>query len=308
MARPIVTNASELGALGVRIVEAIVHDELGHLFRPRERRDLGIDGEIELVDEDDGERRGSGRLVALQIKCGESYFRERDEDSFVFRGEPKHLEYWSDFSLPVLVVICHPVTREAYWAEFNPGAVSVLESGWKMRIPFLNRLATAAHEIKDIARRNHLFEVIDLAVRSWVHASHAERVEFCGIYQMPRDYHWYQHLVRIGEETVMLHWLYARYGRFEMQEVREAIRYLPGNLVYAPKLVLCFVAEAAKPLQLEKQIYALISREAAVEVRRLLFKRGEALVGAIDGDGNVEIEYYGGKPVQRENADGQWIG
>lgn len=308
MAGPIVTDESELGALGVRIVDAIIHDELRHLFRPRERRDLGIDGEIELVDEDDEKRRGSGRLIAMQIKCGESYFREREEDAFIFRGEPKHLNYWSDFSLPVLVVICHPVTREAYWAEFSPAAVSVLESGWKMRIPQRNRLATAGHEIQEIARRNHLIELIDLAVQGWVHASHVERVEFCGIYQMPRDYHWYRHLVRIGEETMMLHWLYARYGRFEVQEVRDAIRYLPQNLVYAPKLILCFVAETVEPLRLDKKIHALISREGAVEVRRLLFKRGEALVGAIDGDGNVEVEYYEGKPVHRENADGQWIG
>jgi hypothetical protein len=308
MAGPIITNESELGALGVRIVDAIVHDQLHHLFRPRERRDLGIDGEIELVDEDDEKRRGSGRLIAVQIKCGESFFRERDGDAFIFRGEPKHLSYWTDFSLPVLIVICHPVTKEAYWAEFSPAAVSVLVSGWKIRIPLRNRLVTANLEFQEIARRNHMVELIDLAVQGWVHASHAERVEFCGMYQMPRDYHRYKHLVKIGEETMMLHWLYARYGRFEMQEVYDVIRYLPNYLVYAPKLILCLVAEAVEPLHLDKQIRTLVSKEAAVEVRLLLFKRDDALVGAIDDDGNVEVEYYAGRPVHRENANGQWIG
>lgn len=308
MAGPVVTDESKLGALGVRIVEAIVHDQLRHLFRPRERRDLGIDGEIELVDEVDEKRRGSGRLIALQIKCGESFFREQDEDDLIFRGEPKHLNYWSDFSLPVLIVLCHPVTREAYWAEFNPAAVTVLESGWKIRIPLRNRLVTADRAIQEIARRNHITDLIDLAAQSWVHASHAERVEFCGIYHMPRDYHWYQHLVRIGEETMMLHWLYARYGRFEIQEVRDALRYLPNNRVYASKLILCFVAETIEPLRLNKEIRNLVSKEAAVEVRLLLFRRQGGFIGALDGDGNVVVEYYAGAPVHRENANGEWIG
>lgn len=308
MARPIVSDESELGALGVRIVDGIVHDELHYIFRARERRDLGIDGEIELVDEQDEKRRGTGRLVAVQIKCGESFFREVDDDSFIYRGELKHLEYWSDFSLPVLVVICHPVTREAYWAEFNPGAVTVLEAGWKMRIPTRKRLATSGYDLEQIARRNHLLEVIDLAVQGWFHAAHAQRVEFCGMFQMPRDYHWYRHLIKIGDDTVMVHWLYARYGQFEVQEVCDAIRHLPGNLMYSSKLMLCFVADSVETLRLDAEIQALVSGEAGVETRLLLFKRSDSIAGEVDADGNVDVEYYAGKSVYRENAKGDWLG
>jgi hypothetical protein len=307
MVRPIVTENSELGALGVRIVDGIVHDKLHYIFRPRERLDLGIDGEIEIVDEQDDKRRGTGRLIAVQIKCGESYFQEGDDDAYVYRGERKHLEYWSDFSLPVLVMLCHPKTREAYWAEFSPGAATILDSGWKMRIPKQNRLAAAALHLDQIARRNHLFNVIELAVRGWVHAVHAERVEFCGYFEMPRDYGGYRDLMKVGDETVMLHWLYARYGSFEAQEVREALEALPGNLMYSPKLMLCFVAETVESLRLAPDITTLISSEPAVEVRRLLFKRGEAVIGEVDAEDNIDLEYYAGKPVYRENAQGRWI-
>lgn len=88
MARPVVTETSETGAKGVRIVDAIVHDELRWLFRPRERRDLGIDGEIELVDKQDEKRRGTGRLIAVQIKCGESFFSEEDDMPTYFAEMP----------------------------------------------------------------------------------------------------------------------------------------------------------------------------------------------------------------------------
>jgi len=37
------------------------------------KADLGIDAQIELVNP---ERRGTGRLIGAQIKCGESFFKE----------------------------------------------------------------------------------------------------------------------------------------------------------------------------------------------------------------------------------------
>lgn len=40
--------------MGVRIVDATVHDALHHLFKTRKRLDLGIGEEIELVDKSDG--------------------------------------------------------------------------------------------------------------------------------------------------------------------------------------------------------------------------------------------------------------
>lgn len=307
MAGPIVTDKSELGALGVRIVDAIVHDDLKYLFREKARRDLGIDGEIELVNELEGRRRGSGRLLALQIKCGESYFREQKADAIIYRGDPKHLDYWTDLSIPVLIILCHPESREAYWAEFIPSAVKVLKSGWKMRIPLANKLDKAGYEIRRIAERNHLLEVMDFAIQSWMHSAHEERVEFCGVFQMPRDYHWYRHLVRVGEETVMLHGLYARYGRFDLCEIDDVLEYLPRNLEYAPKLVLCFVAETFEPLELNDDIMKRVSRHPEIEIRRLLFKRGEALVGEVRENGYVDMEYHCGRPIYSENAEGHWV-
>lgn len=307
MARPVVTDESELGSMGVRIVDAIVHEQLRYLFRAREKRDLGIDGEIELVDEQDEKRRGTGRLIAVQIKCGLSFFGEVDGDAFVYRGESKHLEYWSDFSLPVIIVICHPETREAYWTEFNHVAAERTGKGWKIRIPFRNRLPAAGYELEKIARRNHRDNLLDLAVQAWVHARHAERVEFCGIFQMPRDYHWYQHLVMIGNETVMLHWLYARYGRFELTEIRDVVRYLPGNKAYGSKLMLGLIAESVDAFQLSTEAEGVLASADGIEVVKLIYRSEWSSVSELDTDGNLNVEYYRGKPVYRETLSGEWV-
>lgn len=308
MPRPLVSDESELGAMGVRIVDATVHDTLNHLFRPRERRDLGIDGEIELVDETDDKRRGTGRLIAVQIKCGLSFFNETDGDAYVYRGDIKHLEYWSDFSLPVVIVICHPVTREAYWTEFSHVAAERLDKGWKIRIPKRNRLRKAAFELERIARRNHVDEVLDLAVRAWVHARHAERVEFCGIFEMPRDYHWFHHLVQIGDDQVMVHWLHARYGRFELDEISDVLRYLPMNRTYGSRLLLCLVGETAESFSLTADAIQMLSTTDGLELVKLIYRKDWNQVGEYEADGNLSLEYREGKPVYRENLAGDWIG
>ncbi|WCQ56133.1 DUF4365 domain-containing protein [Escherichia coli] len=47
---------------------------MGHIFRENTNRDFGVDGQIEIVIESSGERNASGRLIAVQIKCGDSFF------------------------------------------------------------------------------------------------------------------------------------------------------------------------------------------------------------------------------------------
>lgn len=306
MALPVVTDKADLGAMGVRIVDATVHEALHHVFRPRERLDLGIDGEIELVETTDEKRRGTGRLIAVQIKCGLSFFNETDGDAFVYRGESKHLEYWSDFSLPVLIVICHPDTKEAYWTEFSHAAVERLKKGWKIRVPKQNRLHEARFDLERIARRNHVDGVLNLAVQAWIHASHAERVEFCGIFEMPRDYHWYHHLIKIENEQVMVHWLYARYGRFEADEISDVLRYLPGNKAYGSRLFLCLVGESAESFNLSTSAIQMLSEAEDIKLIKLIYYKDSHSVGEYEADGNVTLEYSRGKPVYRETLSGDW--
>jgi len=295
MALPIVAQTALMGAKGVRIVETIVEDHLQHLFRERERHDLGIDGEIELVDAKNEERRGTGRLIAVQIKCGPSFFTETDGEAYVFRGEAKHYEYWAGFSLPVLIVLCDPDSGEAYWVEFNEGAAERLSTGWKILVPKRNRLADASWALDGIARRNHQDDLVEFAIQAWVHASNELRVEFASDFQMPRDFHWYRHLMRVGDELVMLHWIRARYGRFEPEEIRETLRHLPGNLAYGSRLTLCLVAESKTIFTSHREWELPLRNAPDVEVVKLIFDRDYITTGKLERDGSVTTEYQSGR-------------
>ena len=81
--------------------------------------DVGVDGQIEILTDD---RRVTGKLVAVQIKCGDSFFKEPADSGFVFRGDREHLVQWLDGSLPVILVLSRdPNTRKATGSRLATG-------------------------------------------------------------------------------------------------------------------------------------------------------------------------------------------
>ncbi|HEV7241480.1 MAG TPA: DUF4365 domain-containing protein [Thermoanaerobaculia bacterium] len=80
-------------------VQRIVNEH-GSIFHPvHQENDLGVDGLIELVHAEES----TARLVAVQIKSGDSYFPNAQGD-FVMRVDQPHLDYWLRFPVPVLVI------------------------------------------------------------------------------------------------------------------------------------------------------------------------------------------------------------
>ena len=133
---------------GVALVQSLTVTDLRWIFREQAVSDVGIDAHLEVVVEG----RATGRLLALQIKSGESYFREPVAKGFVFHSDQQHLDYWLNHSLPVFVVICKPGTQEAYWQVVSDQTVVRTNSGWKMVIPSANRFqADAVGRLQAIA-------------------------------------------------------------------------------------------------------------------------------------------------------------
>ena len=64
--------SAKVASAGVTHTKLAIEDELHWLFRDQPTEDYGIDAHVEVVDGEDVR----GRLLALQIKSGESWFRE----------------------------------------------------------------------------------------------------------------------------------------------------------------------------------------------------------------------------------------
>lgn len=129
------------GRAGVHAVGLAIANELGWIFREQPTSDYGIDAHIEVRDRPSGP---SGRLIAVQIKSGARYFREKTKIGYVYRGDLKHLDYWRRHSLPVLIVLADLKNGSTYWQVVDDKFVERTARRWKIVIPFDQHLNKAA--------------------------------------------------------------------------------------------------------------------------------------------------------------------
>src|SRR6267378_6628207 len=124
---PKFSYSARQGELGVNLVSRIICDDFGWLFkRNHQESDFGIDGQIEIVTPNGSV---TGQMIAVQVKCGKSFLEESNKWGYVYRGETKHFNYLANYPLPVIICVCDPETKEAYWVRFQTGAAQITEAG-----------------------------------------------------------------------------------------------------------------------------------------------------------------------------------
>jgi hypothetical protein len=84
------------------------------IWRETGTGDVGIDGNLEFVSADGF---ATGRLVAVQVKSGPSFFANPTTHGWKFYPEEKHRLYWESFPVPVLLVLHDPATGLSYWSD-----------------------------------------------------------------------------------------------------------------------------------------------------------------------------------------------
>jgi Domain of unknown function (DUF4365) len=130
-------------SIGVTLTKLAVEKELGWLFREQPTEDYGIDAHAEIVE---GEAV-TGKLLALQIKSGPSWFREAGPGGWWFRPNSDHVQYWTNHSLPVVVVLVDLRTERCHWQLVSGETlVETSTGGWKMLVPEAQVLDERAQE------------------------------------------------------------------------------------------------------------------------------------------------------------------
>lgn len=108
----------------------------GWLFREQMIHDYGIDAQVEIVRDS----YPTGSLIGIQIKTGTSYFADETDESYVFRTDDKHREYWAKHNLPVILVLYHPDLEKLFWQVVNASTLFSTGKHWKMLVPKNNVL------------------------------------------------------------------------------------------------------------------------------------------------------------------------
>jgi hypothetical protein len=135
--------SAKSASLGVTRTRLAVEEELGWLFREQSTEDFGIDAHIEVVD---GEIV-TGKLLALQIKSGKSFFRDRGPGGWWFRPSDDHVSYWTNHSLPVVLIMYHPEEGRCHWQLIHGRTlVQTSTGGSKVLVPEQQVLDESAQE------------------------------------------------------------------------------------------------------------------------------------------------------------------
>lgn len=129
--------------LGVNKVENIFLKDFEWIPRTLFQTDVGIDMTVEVADNG----IPSGQLFAIQIKSGESYFKENSFGDIVYRGSIIHLQYWLNHSLPVIIVLYNPRTELTIWEEIKENKIVKTKNGWKIEIPIKQTLDKAHKKV-----------------------------------------------------------------------------------------------------------------------------------------------------------------
>ena len=123
--------------VGINPVRTIFTNDFQWVLRPQRIVDWGIDAYVETIEREEP----TGKLFALQIKSGTSYFKPT-KGGYIYYGSERHLRYWSNYSLPVFLIIHNPETDVVLWQKVERENVTEMPSGrWSIVIPEDNVLA-----------------------------------------------------------------------------------------------------------------------------------------------------------------------
>lgn len=108
-------NSDLIGERGVALIYARVL-EMGYLWYPSGGVEAGIDGRLEIRNED-GEV--TNLILSVQSKATDGDFEGETDTELTYTCSERDLRYWLKGNLPVILVCSRPKTNEAYWLSIK---------------------------------------------------------------------------------------------------------------------------------------------------------------------------------------------
>jgi uncharacterized protein DUF4365 len=301
--------ADQLGDLGMRMVERIANEELGWLFRDQTRHDFGIDALFEVLTE---RREATGRLIAVQVKCGSSYFAEpsSDREGYVYRGDRRHLNYWLGHSLPVIVVLCDEDSGECLYTQITEANVRDTGKGWSTVVPRDQRLdATARESLRRLAAGPQRQDVIELALLRHLVERWGDRLRIASIAESPRDFHRFPYLIQISGDTGGLfgvQFIDTVMRPLTVEAVAEEVKWREhnGRSAGVPDLMLFAIGDSAADSRPSPELSEYLSRQEHLRWTRLVYRAGDHDFSELDERENVVWRWPGDdEPFEPSRAE-----
>ena len=117
--------ANNIERIGVSYCSLIAAKKMW-MFREQPIDDIGIDAHMEHTDQYGKVQQ----LLALQIKSGESYFKENRGEFIVFRDiDDRQYNFWTTNTLPCIVVLYNPKDNMCIWQMLTTDTIQKTRGG-----------------------------------------------------------------------------------------------------------------------------------------------------------------------------------
>lgn len=124
------SRSQEIGRRGLVFAQnLVVNNLMWGFYKTDGDDDHGIDATIEPKKAN----KWTGQLIGVQMKTTNSPISEGD--CFVYYVKRKHFEYWTKYSLPVVVFLCDLEKKQCFWAQVSPKTTVKTRKAYKIYIP-----------------------------------------------------------------------------------------------------------------------------------------------------------------------------
>jgi hypothetical protein len=111
-----ITGQQMTGQKGIALIQSRVLD-MGFTWTPTGALEAGIDGYIEIRDDETGDVYNS--IIQVQSKATKEPFAAETAGTFDYLCDTRDLDYWIRGNAPVILVVSRPTTNEAYWVSIK---------------------------------------------------------------------------------------------------------------------------------------------------------------------------------------------
>ncbi|WP_100619048.1 DUF4365 domain-containing protein [Bacillus cereus] len=124
------TSMTDRAGVGI-VMNTLAKNDL--YFKELTTGDIGIDGIIEPVIEE----RGSGLLIACQIKSSENSFQSKTQKKFFTYSklDYSHYEYWLAKCIPVIIILVNTRENVCYWEHVTETKIKKNKKGFSIKVP-----------------------------------------------------------------------------------------------------------------------------------------------------------------------------
>jgi|SRR3989304_1709363 len=101
-------------------------------------RETGIDAILEIRGK---EWKGTGKFVAIQLKSGDSFFKNESHDYYSVYVDNDHIDYWLRCCLPIMFIIYNPSLNKAFWVSIEKRLLVKTSKMYRIDVPKVNILS-----------------------------------------------------------------------------------------------------------------------------------------------------------------------